>query len=300
MIKVVAAAVVWLALLGVIVVAGVHTVYYLFEWEWVRAQIAGTAFVAGLVVGATYLILGKLQRIERRLDRLVQSQIGGAVTSPDVAPVEPVPDFPWLSAPAHPQALALAVLLVPAVVPAAPPDRSVFIPVFLAAGLVVSVLAGTVERLASLRHGGGHQESSVSDPESVRALVRSRPLQMLVAVPVVGVLVIAGLIGGLFWASHYWSEPIGPGITTMTVQVERKGHTTTDVNAVTTVARYCTINTGIGVRFAGARSGPDQTVSLRVSPLLDADAQDRFIGCLEDAILEWHKLSVTQTALTPR
>ena len=86
----------------------------------------------------------------------------------------------------------------------------------------------------------------------------------------------------------------------MTVQVERKGPTTTDVNAVTTVARYCTLNTGTGVEFAGARTGPDQTVRLRVSPLLDDDAQDRFIGCLEDAVLEYHKLTVTQTALTPR
>ena len=37
-----------------------------------------------------------------------------------------------------------------------------------------------------------------------------------------------------------------------------------------------------------------------LSPLLDAEAQNRFGGCLEDAVLDRHKLGVTDVRLAPR
>jgi hypothetical protein len=36
---------------------------------------------------------------------------------------------------------------------------------------------------------------------------------------------------------------------------------------------------------------------LIVSPLLDKDAQRRYGGCLQDAILEYHRLTVTNAVL---
>ena len=41
----IASFVTWLSLLAVATVAGGYTVTYLFQWQWVRAQIAGIAFV---------------------------------------------------------------------------------------------------------------------------------------------------------------------------------------------------------------------------------------------------------------
>lgn len=313
MTRLVATVVMWLALVAVIVVAGAYTVYYLLAWQWGRAELAGTAFVAALVVGSTLVVLGRLQRIERRLDRLEQVEpqpMTQPVTRPMTQPVtqpmavrqeatenEPTPDFPWLSARTPPQAVALATL----VVAGGAPDQSVFIPVFLAAGLVVSFLAGAVERLSLLRHGGragAPPPGTAAVPAS--EVVRTRPLTALVVVPVAGLVAIGLLVGGLYWASHYWSRPIGPGITTMTVEVDTKGATATDLEVVETAGRYCALDAGTKAGYEGVRAGPGRTTLLRFSPLLDDDAQDRLVGCLEDVLLEYHQLTVTDVALAPR
>lgn len=304
----------WLALIAVIVVAGGHTLYYLMGWEWNRAAIAGVATVGGLVLASSILLLGRLATVEAKLDLLLSrqeagtSRIGGPVPSradPTAVEVqlEPRPDLPWLS---RPPALALGLL---AVAPREAPDAAVFIPVFLAAGLIISVLAGAVERVAAVVQGRRARRVGVTAaPTSSRTHGRPRPIEtlrsqprwLLVLVPFLGALLIGGAIGGLYWASHYWSEPIGPGVTTMTVVVDARGPTTIDIDVVETVGRYCTVDTGTGITFAGVAPGPEAgTTLLRLEPLLDEDAQARYIGCLQDAVLEWHRLSVTRTELDP-
>jgi hypothetical protein len=305
--RLVARVVTWLALAAVIAVAGGHFVYYLFQWEWGRAAIAGTGFTAALVVGSTFLFLNRVQRIEQRLDRLLELAQSGPAASPDglgretVTDIEPRPDFPWLSS-ASPQALGILALVA-----YEPPREAVFIPVFLAAGLVISAAAGLVERVAALRYRDQTVTAPTSTPRSAargaastRELLASRPRRSLIAFPLIGVLITGLAVGGLYLVSHYWSKPIGPGITTMTVEVRSRGPTYPDVQVVETAGRYCSINSGIGVRYLGVRAGPGETTLLRLAPLLDGDAQRRFRGCLEDAFLEWHSLDVTSTELHPR
>ncbi|HEX6249718.1 MAG TPA: hypothetical protein VFZ64_17770 [Nocardioidaceae bacterium] len=298
----------WLALMAVVVVAGGHTMYYLMSWEWNRASIAGVATLGGLMLASTLLVLGRLSRVETKLDLLLAGQAAqtGArplatradVTAAEVQ-LEPRPDFPWLS---QSPALALGLL---AVAPRETPDAAVFIPVFLAAGLIISALAGGVERIAALVQGRRAQgvptpATRASELRSTRETLRAQPTWLLVLVPLVGALMIGGTIGGLYWASHYWSKPIGPGVTTMTVEVDARGPTTSDIDVVETVGRYCTIDTGTGITFAGVEPGPSAEITLlRVEPLLDEDAQTRYIGCLEDAAVEWHRLTVTGTELAP-
>jgi hypothetical protein len=302
MTRLVAAVMMWLSLAAVVVVAGGHTLYYLLEWEWVRAQIAGIAFVAGLVVAATLSVLARLRRIERRLDVLALAMGTPAVQQP--APdVEPRPDFRWLDRPSTAQALALpaAVLTLLAV-----PDQSVFIPVFLATGLVVTAVATAVEQISALRHSTPLAGVAVGAPPSALPLPRGPGGRMLLLVPVVAALVVAALVGGLYLASHYWSKPIGAGTTTMAVEVATNGGPAGDpevvevVEVVEAVGRYCVLNSGVAVRFRDVVPGPRGDTLLRLTPLLDGDAQKRFIGCLEDAVLEWHQLTVTDTALDRR
>lgn len=121
----------WVALTTVIIVAGVHWVYYLVNWEWNRAAIAGTAFVAASLLASTTLLL-------------TRGVPPGAAELPDP---EPRPQFPWLVGVSAPPALALVALA-----PWAPPEQGVFIPIFLAAGLGISAAAGVVERLAAARY----------------------------------------------------------------------------------------------------------------------------------------------------
>lgn len=288
MTRTIARVVLWLSVTAVLLVSGGHTFYYLLHWEWNRASIAGIGFVAGLLIAATFLVLGRLQRVERRLDLLLAAHEAGreqvARRSAHAPEVEPRPDFPWLARPP----MVLAGLLV--ALPRPEVDQAVFIPVFLAAGLVLSVVAGAVERIAAFVQGRG------SRPPAARELIRERPGRALL-LPVVGLVVVAAAVGGLYVASHYWSSPIGPGVTTLTVQVDHRGPTTEPIEVVESAGRFCALDTGVGIGFVGVEEGPAGTTLLRVEPLLDDTAQRRYVGCLEDAVLEWHRLTVTGTVL---
>lgn len=290
--RLVASALMWLALVAVVLVAGGHTIYYLLRWEWARADMAGTAFVAALIAGSTLLLLGRMRRIERRLDQL--SRVHTEETRGEPVSPEPRPDFPWL-------ATSDPLLVVPALLVALPEPRgAVFIPVLLAAGVLFSVLAGAVERLAALRHHGEPATPEEDPREVLQQMVRARPGRLLLGVPLAGVLVIGLVVGGLYWATHYWGRSLGPGTTTITVVVEHTGPTQPDADVVEAVGRYCTLNTGTGVRFQEVAPGPDGATLLRVSPRLDEDARSRFTGCLEDSVVEWHRLTVTDTVLDTR
>jgi hypothetical protein len=117
---------------------------------------------------------------------------------------------------------------------------------------------------------------------------------------VLGAALAALVVGGLYGTTHYWSKPIGEGTTTMTVEVDSRGPTRGDIEVVEAAGRYCSINTGTGIRFQGVEPAGAESTLLHVAPLLDDDARTRLVGCLEDALLEWHRLTVTDTALTPR
>jgi hypothetical protein len=122
----------------------------------------------------------------------------------------------------------------------------------------------------------------------------------LVVVPLAGVIGIAGVIGALWLGAHYWAQPMGPGTTTLTVQVRTNGPTTDDADVVETMGRYCVLNSGVKVRFDEVAPGPDGTVLLRLNPQLDGDASHRFAGCLEDAVMEWHQLEVVGVDVAAR
>lgn len=294
MIRTLASVTTWLALTAVLVVSGGHAVYYLLEWEWVRAQIAGIAFVAALVVSATLVLLARLRALEQRLEALVQTaSVPPAPTAADADP-EPRPDFAWLTPTSRWSGLGLPLL---ALVALREPAPAVFIPIFLATGVAVSVVASGVERLAAHRHPA--VILAVRTPMGALAPPRPASTRSAVAVPLAGVLMIGAVIGGLWVTAHYWSEPAGAGTTTLTLQIERNGRDSTDLEVAEVMGRYCVLNSGVDVRFRDVVAGPDG-VLLRVTPLLDSEARKRFGGCLEDAVLDRHRVGVTDVRLAPR
>ena len=282
----------WLLLLGTAAVAGAYTVYYLLEWEWARAQIAGVAFVGALVIGSTVLLLARMRRLERQLEQLTAVTPAAVPPSSIALKGDPVPGRIDLGGEPRPRLDWLLersqhVWLLPALAGAGAgtsllsADRQVFIPMFLASGLVLGAVASWVEHLAVLRHR----------PVEVTKSARMRPrLAVLAAV----VVVLAGTSGGLYWLSHYWGENLGRGSTTFLIRVQNNGPTSDPRDAVETVGRYCALNTGIGVRYRDATQESPGRVLLRVAPALDQKAQDRFRGCLEDAVLEWHRFEVAR------
>jgi hypothetical protein len=308
-IRLVASVTTWLALTAVLLVSGGHTVYYLLEWEWVRAQIAGIAFIAALVVSATVVVLVRLRALERRIDVLVQSvgtaapagppeTVRAAVSATATDP-EPRPDFAWLSASGGWSALALPLLAVPVLRDPAP---AVFIPVFLATGVAVSVVASGVEWVAAHRRVRNPAAPAAAAPGPTVVAEPRRRISpwAAVTVPLGGAVVIGAVIGGLWLTAHYWSEPIGPGTTTLVLEVERNGRISSDLEVAEVLGRYCVLNAGVNVHYGDVGPGADGRVLLRVTPLLDEDAQKRFGGCLEDAVLDRHRVGVTDVRLAPR
>jgi hypothetical protein len=268
---------------------GFYLVYYLYRWEWVRAQIAGVAFVAALVVGACSLVLRRIDRLERRLMTqrsaapdsahqepgdvaIVQAVNGGAVDKGDDGPTldgELRPSFPWLKELLDPN------------------RTSVFIPVLFAAGIVVSVVASLVERLSTALHRKRPRSSKQRSVTSRRARLAGLA---------VGTTLVVGLATlGLYAVSHYRPVDLGEGTTELTVDVRAQGR---QVNAAATLdmlARYCSTTTSTGISVRRVEPVDPGTARLYVSPVLDEQMLRRYGGCLQDAQLERYWLDITDS-----
>lgn len=129
-------------------VAGCYVAVYLARWEWNRALMAAVIFVGAEIALLGVLVLERMARLERRLEGSSPrgEGAGRAVRSahrrPDprvlarVREASPPPrkPFAWLSN--------------------SPNQMSVFVPVLLGAGVLLSGAAWAVERVAG-RIGGG-------------------------------------------------------------------------------------------------------------------------------------------------
>ena len=112
--------------------SGVYFFLYLYRWEWNRAQVAAAIFVAAEVGIVGWLVSDRIRRVERRLDGMAATaQERRLHILRDHAPA-PRATFSWLTR----------------------TDRSsVFIPVLLGAGAVLSGLAWVVERVSRATAG---------------------------------------------------------------------------------------------------------------------------------------------------
>jgi hypothetical protein len=287
-------------LLCITVLSGGYTVYYLYQWQWVRAQITGIAFVATLVIGATILVLARTDRLARDINRRLDTLESQQRARQDI-PRQDGPsgradgshhDFPWLSssfAPPRRQQL-LPLLLAGIPVPALDSPRAgVFIPVLLGAGLAVSIIAGLIERVAART---GVAQPAFGTGERFR-------VPRMAARGAAAVVVIAVATTALYWAAHYRPTPLGEGTTEMSVQVSVKDRPLRPAETVEMMARYCARTAIFGVRFERVEPESADTALLVVSPLLDEEAQRRYGGCLEDANLDRNRLVVTRTVLVP-
>jgi hypothetical protein len=272
-------------------IAGGYFVHYIYHWQWVRAQIAGVAFIAALILAATSIVVGRLDRLEREVLARLDVLAGGVESrqrsqrGPRVEDAEP--QFAWLAAefapPRHRGPLPLALIAPSAAITVESPDAGVFIPILLGAGLAVSVVAGLVERTSASLHG---------------ATTGTR-VTGLVAATVASVLVVGLSVGGIWWLAHYRPAPFVDGRTELTVQVSARSVTPPAEETVEMMGRYCARTAISSVAFEDVRpAGADRAV-LVVSPVLDGQAVRRYSGCLQDANLDLHRLTVTATERIP-
>jgi hypothetical protein len=145
--------------------AGWYVFVYLYRWEWNRALISGVIFLAAELGLIGTLVIGRLVRIERRLDEGGVPASGWSGSSGRSASL--VSSRAWRRVEPDPAVLArLRESAPPPREPFAwltkrPQEVSVFVPVLLGAGAVLSGLAWVVERLGR-RLTGPAQEHSLA------------------------------------------------------------------------------------------------------------------------------------------
>src|SRR5687767_10719720 len=106
--------------------SGAYLLVYLYRWEWNRALVAGVIFVAAEVALVATSLLKRLHAIEVKLDQRQDTAIPMPLDRIREAAPERGKPFEWLD----------------------PTQMNVFVPVLLGAGVILSVVAHGVERLA--------------------------------------------------------------------------------------------------------------------------------------------------------
>jgi hypothetical protein len=121
-----------LAAIVTMAAAGTYFFLYLYRWEWNRALVSAAIFIAAEVGIVAWMLMDRLRRVGQRLEIVaLDARQRRLDVLRDTAPA-PRANFAWL----------------------ARPDRtSVFIPVLLGAGAVMSGLAWVVERFSRATAG---------------------------------------------------------------------------------------------------------------------------------------------------
>lgn len=116
-------------LVGVTLVAsGGYVLVYLQRWEWNRAIIAGTFMLASEMVLVAAVLASRISAVERRITERDDDQRDRVLRRLREAPPQQRDHFAWLKPTGT--------------------GTSVFVPVLMGAGLVLSALAWVVERVA--------------------------------------------------------------------------------------------------------------------------------------------------------
>ena len=115
----------------ILAVSSIYVVIDLARWEWNRAVISALVMIAALIVLVAMMLFRQLHRIEQRMDALEQSgavnTLGALRSANDAAAGR---HFRWLERPSD--------------------GLGVFIPVLLGAGVLMSLVAYLIERIAGL------------------------------------------------------------------------------------------------------------------------------------------------------
>jgi hypothetical protein len=268
--------------LVVLALSGLYLLVYLYRWEWNRALVAGVFFIAAEVAAVASSLQRRLRAIEARLESpLPSQQILGRVQ--DAAPA-PANRFAWLD------------------------DRmsstNVFVPVLLGAGVILSLLATGVERLAAAsatpqleRRLASRLEllalpaGGLLGPAGPSAVEATRPLRLarrafMAAVAVLGVLASIQAVDLIADATQTRSDRTPSGATELTIAVHIEGRTVGEAETAEALWVACRNTVNRAVESTPLEAiGPD-TYRFTVSPALGDHARRRLTGCLEDATLD--------------
>jgi hypothetical protein len=314
---------------GVVAWSTTFFVVYIGRWEWNRAIVSGMVALGLLVVLSTIVVLRRLAALGERLD-LELHRLARRVDAPGTPPAT-MPStgatggtrFAWLPSDPAPSGPAPSGPAPSGPAPSGPVDGrdpGVFIPVLLGTGVILSLLAWAIERVAGLV-GGSTLDRRTAEvvpldlPLSARAHVRAHDLAELTdgstlgvtgAAPdrddlrarrsrrVVSLLVVvalaAGTVEGLRRLTQSREGPLTrPGSTTMVVQVDTKRSLTPEAAVLSMWALCRTRVDEPGLR--SVRTEGD-VVTIEIDRALGTTAARRVTGCFQDVVLDYARLEV--------
>jgi hypothetical protein len=289
--------------LVVTTISGAYLLIYLYRWEWNRAVISGIFALIALLVFEMAVVFGALRSIGERLDR-IDGSLERAASTQEVArtisknnSVNGAQHFEWLRETG---------------------DRfSVFVPLLIGTGAVLSGVAYVVERIAGLF------ASATLDRKTARLLavdlplgegiVRGRPapnqhksappvariLAWLISVSIVTLIAVAG-INMLADASESRPESIdAQQLTVIEVSIDQKRTQRPDAAVAEALWTACRNTLPPEAQLTDTVQSPGG-VRLVIDRGLGELRRRRLFGCIEDATLELVSASVTSYEIRPK
>lgn len=262
--------------------AATYVLVYLYRWEWHRAIVAAV-FMLALEIGLGFaLVIERLRSIEDRLTAAERETAQATREAVAGARPEPSDPFGWLKESAN--------------------RTSVFVPILLGAGVVLSAAAWAVERIARLTAmptlerrlvlrlqpltvAPGAMLGAVAVPLPPRPHL-TRPRSWRWAVLPLAILPAFGLgeaMESLADATQSRPDPLNPGSAGRVVlDVEHRSIASADELMARSLWGACAIQIGTRYRLTGVEVLDGGRVELRVRPAVGKYAERRLRGCFED------------------
>jgi hypothetical protein len=283
----------------ILAVSGAYVIIDLARWEWNRAIISALVFLSSLVVLVAMMLFRQLHRLELRMGALERQRGDAADVLGTIRATNTIAmgrRFRWLEQ---------------------PPDRlSVFIPVLLGAGVVLSFVAYLIERI------GGAFASTALDPRTVRDLAPDLPLGAGVVEPVwhearrepahrpaaraaalVVTLVLAVvMVQGLRELTQSRpGELTAPGVTAIVVDIGQSRQIRPLPIVAEDLWSSCRSRLPAPIELVAIVPMVEQQVQLHLDRALGHTGRARLVGCLEDYTLDLVRAEVVSidTSLTP-
>jgi hypothetical protein len=260
--------------------SGTYFFVYIYRWEWNRAATAAAIFVMMEVAIFGMAILDRLKKIEDKVAATSKVPDAIALEHLRATAPEPKPRFRWLTGGGD--------------------QMSVFVPVLMGAGFVVSGIAWAVERVSHatarplLERGlavrmnalalpaGGLMGNSVAVPLPERS-GRGKRLAAMLAVT------IALSVGADVLGDRTQTRPdVVPAglITDVALQIKTKGFKDSAIVGAQSLWAICRSTVPYGTRATGFSDLGGGRVAFSLSTGLGHHSERQFIGCMEDATLD--------------
>lgn len=282
---------------GAMVASGLYLFVYLYRWEWHRAVVSGVMFLIAEVALMGSVILDRLRSMERSLrsSAAATSSEGAAVPKDDIlarleesAP-EPRVSFEWLSR---------------------PDQTSVFVPVLLGAGVVLSGVAWVVERVArvtagpTLERGLSLQLAPFSLPAGAIwsapevAPTRRRSLAPHLAAAALALLLGSVGVDQLSDLTQDRPDPVLPDQeSSVVISATARGPARTPFEATHALWGACTTQLGAGFEALSMTDVGGGSVEVVVRPQIGRYAERRLRGCIADGSAD--RLGAHVQSVTP-